>query len=1097
MKRIVLLAAISYLLFATVGITFAQQWTRYGTEDGLIGNSIWFIREDTRGYLWLVTAFNGLSRYDGIHFRNYNTANGLMSNNIYFLLNDQRGNVWFATDRGVTLFDGREFRHFSEKEGLISNNVNFIAEDDQHHIWFATDRGICKFNGEVFQNFEEPEVSGYNFTFILKDRQGTLWFARENGILKYDQPGFQFLSLPTYSALFHLMFEDSRGNLWFAAETGLYRKAAENDSISGSLLDGYISNILQDQNGALWFAAPNRGIFRYHHQKTGFESVEELSHLNVHTLLEDSKGNIWFGAEQGIGRYHQKTVRFFPEIHNTPLTFVRTIWEDSDENLWFGSEQGLYKYTLNTLNHFTVNNGLKDNSVKAIFEDRQGRLWLGTKNGMNRYAEESLEPLEFPREEILSIFQDNRGNLWVGTGTGLYKNARPFLKIPSLNNTAVRDIRQDQRDNLWFTAAAGMIRFDGADYQIFPAEDVSAFLLDSRQRVWIASWSNGLYRYDKDGQRIQYKMKDGLLSNHISWVLESTNGSTWFGFKGGVPESGTENIPRGGIGRYDGSALKNFSTEDGLLSEFITDALVDKEGKLWLATDKGLMRCSFEDSLKLTPFTQAEGLISSYITAIFLDASGNLWIGTDKGVSRYDGVNFQNISLKEYLSFGSIENFFQESRGNLWFISTKDGIFRYIPPSKAKGPRIFLTQIDADKVYFGDLQKVDIPNTTKRIIFEYKAISFKNRPEKMKYLYKLEGYDPAWKSSHSETRVYYAGLPPGNYRFTARAVDQDLQYSRSALTVDVDVFRPFYRSALFLGMIFLLVAGLIGGGSYLVFQLIKQRRIALEFAEKLRKQKDAEDIQTARMIALRKLIAGVAHEVNNPIGAIISGNDVSRKALNKIEALLSDGQHDALKEDRQLTAALDALEKINQSSQIASEKIAKIVVNLKCFVRLDEAEWQEADIHDCLNKVIALVETELEKRIKIHKEFGNIPKIYCSPSSLNQVHIMMLKNAAEAISDSGEIYIRTYMKSEHIFIEIQDSGIGIAPEHIDKIFDPGFTTKGVKVGVGLGLSICHKIIVDEHKGHIEVSSELGKGTTFSIMIPTNLEELKNAEAANT
>jgi ligand-binding sensor domain-containing protein/signal transduction histidine kinase len=1090
--RIVLLTTL-LLLSGIFDHTIARQWTRYGTEDGLIGNSVWFIREDARGYLWFVTAFNGISRYDGIHFKGFNTGSGLVSNNIYSILADRKGNVWFVTDRGVSLYNGSAFRHFNENEGLISSNVNFICEDDENNIWFATDGGLNKYDGENFQKFDEPEISAQNFTFILKDRKGNLWFSGENGILKYDNKNFQFLTLPLNFSPPHLIFEDSFGDFWCAAESGLYHKTAENDSISGPLFDGYIAAILEDQSGNLWFAAPNQGVFKYHRQHPGFVLAEELSELNVHVLLEDSKGNIWFGAEQGIGCSNRDTVRIISEINGRELNFVRTIREDSDENIWFGAEKDVYKYTRNILSHFTVEDGLQDNSVKVMYEDRQGRLWFGTNRGMSQYDGTTFRSLKSPPENILAMFQDREGNFWVGTAEGVYKNSRPFPHIPPLNNTAVRDIRQDSRGNIWFTAAEGIIRYDGDQHQIFPAEDVSAFLSDSKERVWIGSWSSGLYRYDKEGQRIQYTMKDGLLSNHISWLLEAKDGIIWFGFKGGIQQPEAEEIPRGGIGRYDGYAFMNFNVDDGLQSEFISDAVIDANGRLWLATDNGVMGCSFQDSLDLLPLTKSSGMISDYATAVFSGASGNLWIGTDKGVSRYDGTNFQNITLEEHLSFGAIEKFFQDRRGNLWFVSTKDGVFKYIPPARATGPRIFLTRVDADKLYEGNLQKVSIPSTARRIIFEYKAISFKNRPEKIRYVYQMEGHDPDWRISPAETRVYYSGLSPGNYRFTARAIDQDLQYSASALSVDVDVYRPFYRGALFLVIMILFAGGLIGGGSYLTTQLIRQRRITAEFKEMLLKQEEAETIQSAKMLSLRKLIAGVAHEVNNPIGAIISGNDVSRKALSKIEAMLSDVQHNNLKEDRRLTTALQALENITRSNQIASEKIARIVNNLKCFVRLDEAEWQKADIHDCLNRVIALLETDLEERLKIHTEFGDIPQIYCSPSSLNQVYIMILNNAKDAIEGNGEIHIKTYTKSGHVFIEIKDSGIGIPPDNIYKIFDPGFTTKGVKVGVGLGLSICHKIIVGEHKGHINVSSESGKGSTFSILIPVNLEELKNVE----
>jgi ligand-binding sensor domain-containing protein/signal transduction histidine kinase len=1096
MKKFFISIITLFVLSGNADQACAQQWTKFVTEDGLIGNSIWFIREDARGYLWFGTTFHGLTRYDGTQFQSYDTQNGLVSDNIYFILTDRSGKVWLATDRGVTLFDGRQFWHIDEEDGLSSRNVNFMSEDDHQNIWFATDEGVSKFDGQTFQNLDDQNIAGFNITYVLNGQKGNIWFARDDGILNYDQKKFRFHPLPAHSTLTNLLFEDQFGNLWIATETGLFLKPTDNDSIIGPLFNNYVSDIMEDHFGKIWLSAPNKGVFQFNQQNQSFNPIKSLSRLNVHVMSEDSKGNIWFGGEQGIGKYNGKIFQIFTEINAQPINFVRVIWEDSDENIWIGTEDGVYKYSLNYLTQYTVENNLSDNHVQAICEDREGKLWLGTNSGLDVFERDNIQSLKLVNENILSIFQDRQGTLWIGTSNGVFKNFQPFRQLPSLLNTAVRNIYQDQNGHIWFTTANAIVRFDGVNYQTFSAEDISTSMVDRAGKLWIGTWTNGLYRYDRQGDRIQYTVSEGLLSNHITWLLESQDGSIWIGAKGAIPQPGIKQISSGGISRFSKSRISNFTVEDGLLSEFISDALIDNDDYLWLATDKGVIKCVYQDSLILSNLTKADGLISNFATALFLDSHGNLWIGTDKGASRYDGANCQNISLEAYLRFGNIENFFQDSQGSLWFTSTSTGIFRYILPTKAKGPRIFLTQIDAGQLYVGDFKLIHIPTSVKRIIFEYKAISFKTRPEKLKYYNQLEGVDTGWQPSQSQTRVYYTDVIPGQYQFTVRAMDQDLQYSTSPAKVDIVVYEPFYRTSLFLGILFLIAGTIIGGGSYLVTQLIKQRRLAAEFREKLIKQEKAEAIQTAKMSSLRKLVAGVAHEVNNPIGAIISGNDSNLKALQKIISILSDGQFHTLKEEH-LAKTLKVLQNINQSNQIASQKIARIVSELKCFVRLDEAQWQILIIHECLNNAISLIGAEHDQRIKIKKEFGQIPPIYCSPSNLNQVYVIILTNAVEAISGDGEVFIRTYEENHYVCIEIEDTGIGIQPEHIDKIFDPGFTTKGVKVGVGLGLSICHQIIVDEHHGHIDVSSQVGNGTKFTIKLPNNLETIKEVEIEKT
>ncbi|MBU1882154.1 hypothetical protein KKA08_08960, partial [bacterium] len=171
-----------------------------------------------------------------------------------------------------------------------------------------------------------------------------------------------------------------------------------------------------------------------------------------------------------------------------------------------------------------------------------------------------------------------------------------------------------------------------------------------------------------------------------------------------------------------------------------------------------------------------------------------------------------------------------------------------------------------------------------------------------------------------------------------------------------------------------------------------------------------------------------------------------------------------------------------------SERVTNMVRRLKSFARLDEAEVKRVDIHEGIEDTLTIVHHELKRKAKVIKEFGKIPPIACYPSRLNQVYLNILINANQAISDQGTIRICTYLESNNVHIQIADTGNGMPPEVMKRIFDPGFTTKGVGVGTGLGLSICYQIIQDHH-GQIKVESESGKGSTFTIILPTNLDEI--------
>lgn len=179
------------------------------------------------------------------------------------------------------------------------------------------------------------------------------------------------------------------------------------------------------------------------------------------------------------------------------------------------------------------------------------------------------------------------------------------------------------------------------------------------------------------------------------------------------------------------------------------------------------------------------------------------------------------------------------------------------------------------------------------------------------------------------------------------------------------------------------------------------------------------------------------------------------------------------------------LEEINQNNRIACDRIINIIRSLKNFARLDEAERRRVNIHEGLDSSLILVHHQLKNRIEIVKDYGTLPEIECFPNQLNQVFMNLLVNAAQAMPGRGTLTIKTLPLGNEIQVKISDTGVGIPRANLRKIFDPGFTTKGVGVGTGLGLSICYKILQD-HGGRIAVQSEVGHGTTFTVTLPVSM-----------
>ncbi len=273
---------------------------------------------------------------------------------------------------------------------------------------------------------------------------------------------------------------------------------------------------------------------------------------------------------------------------------------------------------------------------------------------------------------------------------------------------------------------------------------------------------------------------------------------------------------------------------------------------------------------------------------------------------------------------------------------------------------------------------------------------------------------------------------------------------------------------------------------------IKKIQEDLEFANESLRETQAQLVQSEKMASLGSLVAGIAHEINTPIGAVSSMYDTLSRSLEKLDEIITSQFPEDFKNLAKAKSIFGILKDSNQVIRSGTERVVDIVRRLKSFARLDEAELKTVDIHEGLEDTLILVHHELKHRIQIIKKFGEIPLISCFPGKLNQVFLNLLINAKQAIKDKGTIEISTFVKNKKVHIAFTDTGTGISRENLKKIFDPGFTTKGRGVGAGLGLSICYQIIKD-HRGEINVESEPGKGSTFTVILPADLEEILEKE----
>ena len=267
----------------------------------------------------------------------------------------------------------------------------------------------------------------------------------------------------------------------------------------------------------------------------------------------------------------------------------------------------------------------------------------------------------------------------------------------------------------------------------------------------------------------------------------------------------------------------------------------------------------------------------------------------------------------------------------------------------------------------------------------------------------------------------------------------------------------------------------------------------LQIANSELKETQTRLVHSAKMVSLGQLVAGVAHELNNPIGFIFSNmihlRDYGTRLIQLVK--IAEENPEKLKQAKQefeFDYIVEDLPKLITSCEDGAKRTKDIVLGLRNFSRLEEAKLNEIDIHKGLDATLDLLQGEIKGRIQIYKNYDPVPKIHGYLSQINQVFMNILSNAVQAVEGSGQVWISTIhvkdlkFKEGKVQISIQDSGKGMSPDVIDTIFDPFFTTKKIGQGTGLGLSISYGII-DNHGGSIQVKSELGVGTEFIILLP--------------
>jgi ligand-binding sensor domain-containing protein/signal transduction histidine kinase len=1074
-------------------------FTNYGREQGLNAPYIWTGVTDRSGNLWFGSPY-GAIRYDGKTFSNYTKLQGLGGSGVQCIIQDTAGNIWFGTsDKGVSRYDGKAFKNLDTADGLANNDVQSIVQDKAGNLWFGTfGGGISKYDGKAFKNMDTKDGLPSNYIrSMLEDKAGNLWIGtRDGGVSRFDGKKFDNLDakdgLPDNDV--NTIIQDKTGNLWFGTlGGGISRydgKAFKNMDTRDGLPDNYIRGIAEDDAGNLWIGTNDRGICKYDGKVfINYNRSQGLASDHVSCIIKDGHGSLWIGTSGGgLSEVGGSNVTNYTAQLGLPGSTVLNIIRDKAGDLWFATEGGgVSKYDGRKIVDFSTADGLANSYALSIMQDTAGDIWIGTYMGACRFDGKAFTNYTttqgLPGNTVYCILQDNTGNLWFGTdkGAGRYdgKSFTNYSKDQGLAANTIYSMIQDNAGNIWFGTGKGVSRYDGRSFTNYP-------------------------------------IVEGLPGNGvISKMSQDVSGNIWFASQGA------------GVVKYDGKHFTNYSLGSGPTINVVNTVLEDPQKKvLWFGTDFGLFGMKeADDSNDERPknafevFNTETDVLRNDVESLCLDGNDMLWVGGgDSKVARYNysagdknskpsGLDIQRIKINDQeICWNNLLR--KRQAGN-----NADSLVLINEMITTSGNILSQVALDSmrDKfrgIKFDSITPFDpvpvnlvLPYEDNNIKIDFVAIE-PALPRRVKYQYKLDGYNWDWSAPANTSSAMFTNLDEGNYTFRLKALspygpESDIEYKFKVLP---PWYRTWWANTLFgLGLILC-----IWGFIYFRSRRLRRTNRLLEEKVTLRTDelnKSLEDlratqsqlIQAEKMASLGELTAGIAHEIQNPLNFINNFSEVNKELIEEMQQEMDKGNAGDAKAISNDIKANE--EKINHHGRRADA----IVKGMLQHSRASTGQKELTDLNALTDEYLRLayhgiraqdkafsaaIETDLDPKI------GNIRII---PQDIGRVLLNLFNNAFYAVSEKKKqlpdgygptVTVTTRRLDGKVVISIKDNGYGIPQKVIDKIFQPFFTTKPTGQGTGLGLSLSYDI-VKAHGGEIKVDTREGEWTEFTIRLPAD------------
>ena len=780
----------------------------FRTEDGLPIGIVYALAQDSDGYLW-IGGSGGLVRFDGIQFVPWG-AHGeppLPYGEVRSLLADRDGGLWIGfNEEGVlSRLEGGRLRTYTTQDGLPGGVVDPSEQDHSGTIWATGPGGITAFRGDTWQQLQEPRG----------------------------------LPRVTVSDL----HEDRSGNLWVSTADGLFRRGRGHDRFE--LVDRTSSAVTEDAHGGLWVIDSRDGI-----RRLVTESSDESEHVSIAVtggiLLSDRHGHFWVGSAYRAGLLHvsldpntsQPMVTALADERGILDRLVLALLEDREGNVWAGTTGGLVRFYEPKIQMYSRADGLPDDNVRAIEATPNGELWLGTASGLARVTTQGIaEPTRIPGVRgrgVTSLHADHLGRLSIGfadSGVGILADGR-FSAIDTPWPAASDNIitaRPDNQDNVWVCnfqdggvyhrrKQSPFTRIEGTSEP--DRQGCSATLLDRSGRVWIGFGDGSLMVGEADG-RHRFIRGEGAPRGRVCALHEDDERSIWV--------ATTE-----GLSRYRDGTFATIDAQNGLPSDYLTAVIEDRNGHLWVSANSGIFRMTKEE------FSRAASDPAYRVRYRLYDSS--------------DGTSDTPVCYGE-------PHASRDRDGKLWFTSLSGAVVidpaRLPTESVTLSPRIERVVVDDVAIPPGSSS---LPAGTARVELHYTAVSL-SAGSKVRFQYRLDGFDTAWVDAGGRRQAFYTNLAPGRYEFQVRASVNEAAGPATMYGFDVQPTfyqtRPFYVASVAAAALLL----------WAVWQLrvrALHERYALIMNERTRIGREIHDTVLQSMAGVALEIEGIARQAQAP-----------------------------------------------------------------------------------------------------------------------------------------------------------------------------------------------------------------------------------------